>query len=501
MKGDSHRFKKQKKVEIMARKPRAERKERKPREARAPRVIGGKGAVVFSFLRNSAGDIGGATQHQVKRVSDGSSEIDPSRSYRNRNIVGSGNIRADVLAYEKNICVGWHARDSAQPYLTMVLSASPEFFRPAGGPPGSEVDTPEDAARLEAWIAASTDWATETFGPDLVSVIYNGDETTPHLHLCVVPTFERREKQRPKLRRGEEPEDHAKRVQKWEEECPRIRTRAWASNPVVGRFNSADLLRREYAEAMTPFGLEYSLASYVKEDPDDPVSAREFRDAEKAAATKARKEAEARAEAAEAEREAATRAREEAEARAAAAEAELAEARVIKEAEDARRARFREEARRALAKKNAELAAERAAVEAERVKAAEEKAAVEAERDALRADGAVLEAVVSGLEGGTLTHRTTVEWTRRHDNVLKAAPKMWQRIMPFVRSLLRTQDEAEGAHREASGLVSRVRAWLRRPDLPREARTSAGVLLADAPDEDEPDLNPFQTPQLKPNRR
>lgn len=485
----------------MARRPRAERKERKPREARAPRVIGGKGAVVFSFLRNSAGDIGGATQHQVKRVSDGSSEIDPARSYRNRNIVGSGNIRADVLAYEKDICVGWHARDSAQPYLTLVLSASPEFFRPAGGPPGSEVDTPEDKARLEAWISATTAWLSDTFGPDLVSVIYNGDETTPHIHCCVVPTFERREKQKPKLRRGEEPEDHAKRVKAWEDECPRIRTRAWASNPVVGRFNSADLLRREYADAMTPFGLEYSLASYVKSDPDDPVSAREFRDAEKAAATKARKEAEARAEAAEAERAAATLAREEAEARAAAAEAELEAARAMREAEDARQARFTAEAKAVLDKRKAALAAERAAIDEERRRAAEEKEAIVAERDALRADGAVLEAVVSGLEGGTLTHRTTVEWTRRNDNILKAGQSAWQRIMPFVRSLLRTQEETEGAHREASGLVSRVRAWLRRPDLPREARTSAGVLLADAPEEDEPALTQFHTPQLKPNRR
>ena len=459
----------------MSRRPRAERKERKPREARAPRVIANKGAVVFSILRNSGGDIGAATQHQVKRVSDGSSEIDPSRSHRNRNIVGSGNIRADVLEYEKTICVGWHARDSAQPYLTLVLSASPEFFRPAGGPPGSEIDAPEDAARLEEWIAASTDWSSETFGQDLVSVIYNGDETTPHLHLCVVPTFERREKQRPKLRRGEGPEEHAKRVKAWEEECPRIRTRAWASNPVVGRYNSADLLRREYAGAMAPFGLEYSLESYDKADPDDPVSAREFRDAEKAAATKARKEAEARAEAAEAERAKATIAREEAEARAAAAEAELEAARATREAEDARRARFREEATRALAKKKAALASERAAVEAERAKAAEEKAAVEAERDALRADGAVLEAVVSGLEGGTLTHTSTTEWTRSNDNVLKAAPTMWQRIMPFVRSLLRKQEEAEGAHRESLGLIERVRAWLRRPDLSDEARASAPI--------------------------
>lgn len=96
-----------------SRKPRAERKERKPREARAERVIGGKGAVVFSFLRNSGADIGGATRHQLFRTPDGSSEIDPSRSYRNRTLVGSGNIKQDVAAFEKEIEVRGHARDQA----------------------------------------------------------------------------------------------------------------------------------------------------------------------------------------------------------------------------------------------------------------------------------------------------------------------------------------------------------------------------------------------------
>lgn len=485
----------------MARRPRKERAERKPRDARAPRKISGKGAIVFSFLRNTRANMVAASRHQLERVPDGTSEIDPARSHRNRTLVGSGHILEDIKAYEKNVEIRGHARDTAAPYLTMVISASPEFFRPAGGPPGSEIDTPEDAARLEAWMKASTDWAKDTFGDDLVSVVYNGDETTPHLHLAVVPTYMRRETIKPRRLIGEEPDEHARRIAEWEVNGPRVRCRSWASNPVVGKNGSADILRRAYADAMSPFGLHYALASYSPQDPDDPVSARAFRDIQKAEAVEARNRAEARAAEAEAEREAATRAREEAEARAAAAEAELEAARALRAAEDARRERFTSEARVALDKRKAALAAERAAIDEERRRAAAEKEALEAERDALRADGAVLEAVVSGLEGGTLTHRTTTEWTRRNDNVLKAAPKMWQRIMPFVRSLLRTQEETEGAHREATGLVSRVRAWLRRPDLPREARTSAGVLLADAPEEDEPAPTPFQTPELKPQRR
>lgn len=480
----------------MARRPRKERAERKPRQARECRVLKGSGAIVFSFLRNTRANMVAAARHQVERVADGSSEIDPSRSHHNKTLVGSGHILEDIKKYESNIDIRGHARDTASPYLTLALSASPEFFRPAGGPPGSEVDDPKDAARLDAWMTASTEWAKATFGADLVSVIYNGDETTPHLHLAVVPTYARRETIKPRRLRDEEPEAHALRIAEWEANGPRIQTRSWASNRVVGRNNSANLLRKEYADAMSPLALHYALASYNPQDPDDPVAARAFRDIQKAEAVKARQEAVARAAAAEAQREAATRAREEAEARALAAAAELKAAWATREAEDARRARFQEEATRALAKKKAELAAERAAIESERAKAAEEKAVITAKREALRADGAVLEAVVSGLEGGTLTHETTTSWTRRNDNVLKAAPRMWERIMPFVRSLLRKQEETEGAHREASGLVSHVKAWLRRADLPCEARASAGVLLADVPEEDEPVESPFHLPTL-----
>ena len=451
------------------RKPRAERKERKPRSERAPRQIAGKGAVVFSLMRNTAANIGGATQHQLKRVSDGSSEIDPSRSHRNRTLVGSGNIMADVRVYEEAIEIRGHLRDTSQPYLTLVLSASPEYFRPAGGPPGSEIDDPEDAARLDAWIIESTAWLTTTFGPDLVSVIYNGDETTPHIHACAVPTYLRSEKIKPRRLIDEDPDDHAQRIQAWEQDGIRKRTRSWASNPVMGRKNSADLLRREYATAMSPMGLHYALASYTPTDPDDPVAARDFRDMQKAEAVKARVSAEARA---------------------AAAEEALRLAMETKAEEDARRDRFKAEAQRLVEQKKAEIATERAAVDAQRAEglriAAEERACMQAEKDALvaerdglRADGAVLEAVVSGLEDGTLTHRTTNSWTRRNDNTLKAAPGMWSRIMPFVRSLLRVQEETEGTQKETLGLYARVKSWLSRDDLNPDARAATDDLSKD----------------------
>ena len=142
----------------MARRPRAERKERKPRSERKPRQIAGRGSVVFSMLRNRIEDMRAAGRHQLNREPDGTSEIDPKRSGRNETLVGSGDILKDITAYEAGIEVRGHKRDTGSPYLTLVLSASPEFFRPDGGPPGSEADTVEKAKRLKAWKAATVDW-------------------------------------------------------------------------------------------------------------------------------------------------------------------------------------------------------------------------------------------------------------------------------------------------------------------------------------------------------
>lgn len=275
----------------MARRPRAERKERKPRTERKPRQIAGRGSVVFSMLRNSIQDMRAAGRHQLNREPDGTSEIDPKRSGRNETLVGSGNILKDIEAYEAGVEVRGHKRDTGSPYLTLVLSASPEFFRPDGGPPGSEADTVEKAKRLKAWKAATVDWVQDTFGADLVSAIYNGDETTPHIHFAVVPTYERKTGIKPRRLKDEEPDEHAARVADWDMNGPTMKTRSWASNPVLGQKNSAERLRRSYADAMKPLGLHYALASYEPDNPDTPATHREFRDAQRAETISARNDA------------------------------------------------------------------------------------------------------------------------------------------------------------------------------------------------------------------
>ena len=65
----------------------------------------------------------------------------------------------------------------------VFLGASPEFFRPRGGPACTW-----DEARLEAWTPATMDWLKREWGEkNIVSAILHLDETTPHIQAVVVP--------------------------------------------------------------------------------------------------------------------------------------------------------------------------------------------------------------------------------------------------------------------------------------------------------------------------
>lgn len=69
----------------------------------------------------------------------------------------------------------------------VLLTASPEWLR-AGGPPAR----PADGERVNQWAEAAFAWARAEFGPDrVVSAHLHQDESTPHIHLIVVPSVQR----------------------------------------------------------------------------------------------------------------------------------------------------------------------------------------------------------------------------------------------------------------------------------------------------------------------
>ena len=74
-------------------------------------------------------------------------------------------------------------RPDAVQALEVVLTASPQYFRP-GRPKAYGVYEPD---RLAAWRKAVEEWLRETYGNRLIDARLHLDEATPHIHAVVVP--------------------------------------------------------------------------------------------------------------------------------------------------------------------------------------------------------------------------------------------------------------------------------------------------------------------------
>jgi Plasmid recombination enzyme len=78
-------------------------------------------------------------------------------------------------------------RKNAVLCVEMLLTASPEYFRP--GEPGRAGEWQVD--RLEQFQWAVQDWLTQTYGDRIVRAELHLDEATPHIHAYLVPLDER----------------------------------------------------------------------------------------------------------------------------------------------------------------------------------------------------------------------------------------------------------------------------------------------------------------------
>ena len=106
-------------------------------------------------------------------------KADPTRRHLNRILVGSSDIAGDVMQRYK----GWGIekfRKNGVIAVEMVLSFSPTWIKGENG-----VYLPDAKLKVTDWVKACMNWAKNRFGENLVSCIYHGDETTPHLHLVL----------------------------------------------------------------------------------------------------------------------------------------------------------------------------------------------------------------------------------------------------------------------------------------------------------------------------
>jgi enhancing lycopene biosynthesis protein 2 len=208
--------------------------------------------LVYNIEPASPSMIRSLDRHCVDRVPDGASAIDPDRSSLNRIIVGNA---AGVLASLDDLYasgVQKPAQQSESPYLRIVVSASPSYFRP---------DDPEavgtwDDGRLSAWVDATMSQLKAEHGDDLVYAELHLDEDTPHIHAVLAPTYAKKPRKPGRKKRNETDEEFEARKAAALDDAG-IRTVGRASHPELSKKGSFQRLRERMAVAVDHLGIEY----------------------------------------------------------------------------------------------------------------------------------------------------------------------------------------------------------------------------------------------------
>jgi hypothetical protein len=115
---------------------------------------------------------------------------DAEKTADNVRIIGQdGTKLAELITHRIGDNGGKKVRESSHPEqravlaLELLLSASPEYFRPTE--PGAygvwEID------KLDAWTDQNHDWLDDYFGANVVLAELHLDEATPHIHAYIVP--------------------------------------------------------------------------------------------------------------------------------------------------------------------------------------------------------------------------------------------------------------------------------------------------------------------------
>lgn len=208
--------------------------------------------LVYNIEPASPSMISSLDRHCLKREPDGASNIVPDRSHLNRTLEGD---ERGLMQSLKNFYAGGVKKPAAQsesPYLRIVLSASPEYFRPDD--PKAVGTWEED--RLAAWIEASMNQLREEHGKDLVFAELHLDEDTPHIHAVVAPTYAKKARKPGRQKRFETPDQfEARKAAALASEG--VRTVGRASHPTLSKQGSFQRLRERMTVALDHLGIEY----------------------------------------------------------------------------------------------------------------------------------------------------------------------------------------------------------------------------------------------------
>ena len=133
--------------------------------------------VVFRVGKlKSWGEIGAAASHNLR------TRPTPNANRKIDNVIIKPLAGADAAATVRDIIGDQTIRKNAVLAAEVIISASPEYFRPAAPDKAGTWD--ED--RLAAWRVATEAWIEKEF-PNAASIVLHLDEATPHYQIIDVP--------------------------------------------------------------------------------------------------------------------------------------------------------------------------------------------------------------------------------------------------------------------------------------------------------------------------
>ena len=141
-------------------------------------------AAIRVEARHEISEISAAGAHNTRRHIP--NNADPSRSDRNQILIGPGRDGEDVGEIAARMTDGHMRLKKQRRAAEILLIASPEYFRH---------DLPHQAGyynqkKMEMWRDLNLEWIKKKWGDNIISATLHLDESTPHIHLIVIPKKE-----------------------------------------------------------------------------------------------------------------------------------------------------------------------------------------------------------------------------------------------------------------------------------------------------------------------
>lgn len=184
------------------------------------------------------------TGHNHRTAPDADGRIDQKRTHQNQHLIKTAESIPEAVQKRVEDSGVKIPRDASVVAQELVLSASPEYFRPAYHRDDPDGWGKYDKKKMEKWKDTTMDWLKEKFGEkNLVDVVLHLDERTPHIHAIVLPITEVELKHR-----------RTKEQKKADTPNTTYTKTKWNRTKVFG-LEQHHKMQDEYAKALKPLGL------------------------------------------------------------------------------------------------------------------------------------------------------------------------------------------------------------------------------------------------------